>query len=280
MDRRPTARRGKYGPLEEWLRHQPKQPFQVTFAEIEELLGEPLPRSSHIYPAHWLSDAGSRPGRAIRDAGFHVRELDLVEERVVLEPTDIASTDAEGHGPVLPTSETVLAEPVAIEEADRPGGTVPDLLREYAELMRTLHDRGVLQTGNNPASDYAEGLVARAFNLERTSGSAYGYDARDPRTRRRYQVKARRFSRLYRNVGMGFIRGLDGEPFDELVAVVFAEDFSIHLAARMPLAVVRQIAVWVPYVGAHQVRLTRAVLSTPGVDDVAGDLRAVAGRWT
>jgi hypothetical protein len=273
-------RRDKYGPMEEWLRHQPKQPFQVTFAEIEELLGEPLPRSSRTYSAHWHSDAGSRPGRAIRNAGFRVRDLNLVEGRLVIEPSGSTSADAEPQDPMLPAPETVLAEPVTIELADPPGGMVPDLLREYAELMRTLHDRGVLQTGNNPASDYAEGLVARAFNLERTSGSAYGYDARDPRTRRRYQVKARRFSRLYRNVGMGFIRGLDGDPFDELVAVVFAEDFSIHLAARMPLAVVRQIAVWVPYVGAHQVRLTRAVLSTPGVDDVAGDLRAVAGRWT
>jgi hypothetical protein len=273
-------RRDKYGPMEEWLRHQPTPPFQVTFAEIEELLGEPLPRSSRTYSAHWHSDAGSRPGRAIRNAGFRVRDLNLVEGRLVIEPSGSTSADAEPQDPMLPAPETVLAEPVTIELADPPGGMVPDLLREYAELMRTLHDRGVLQTGNNPASDYAEGLVARAFNLERTSGSAYGYDARDPRTRRRYQVKARRFSRLYRNVGMGFIRGLDGDPFDELVAVVFAEDFSIHLAARMPLAVVRQIAVWVPYVGAHQVRLTRAVLSTPGVDDVAGDLRAVAGRWT
>jgi hypothetical protein len=145
--------------------------------------------------------------------------------------------------------------------------------------MGTLRERGALQTGNNPVSDYAEGLVARAFGLERTTGSAYGFDAQDPISGRRVQVKARRFSGTYRNVGMGFIRGLDGDPFDELVAIVFAEDFSIHVAARMPVAIVRHVAVWVPYVGAHQVRLTRAVLATPGVDDVAAELRTAATRW-
>jgi hypothetical protein len=269
----------KYEPFEEWLRHQPRQVFQVTFAEIEELLGSPLPRSSHIYPAHWQGDAGSRPGKAIRDAGFHVRELDLVEGRVVLEPTKLASAEVGQQGGAMRSPQTTRPDAVTVEGADHTGGAVPDLLREYADLMRTLRDRGVLQTSNNPVSDYAEGLVARAFDLERTSGSASGYDARDPRTGRRYQVKARRFSRTYRNVGMGFIRSLDGDPFDELVAVVFAEDFAIHLAARMPLAMVRQVAVWVPYVGAHQVRMTRAVLGTPGVEDIADQLRATANRW-
>lgn len=130
----------------------------MTFAEIEDLLGGPLPPSSHKHPAHWHSNLGSRPGRAIRDAGFRVSELDLVEDRVVLEPSG-------------------------------------------------------------------------------------------------------------------------GDPFDDLIGVVFAEDFSIHLAARMPLAVVRQVAVWVPYVGAHQVRMSRVVLATPGVDDVADQLRTAANRW-
>ena len=78
---------------------------------------------------------------------------------------------------------------------------------------------------------------------------------------------------------MGFIRGLEQDLFDDLVAIVFAEDFSIHLAALMPVTVVRQVAVWVPYVGAHQVRLSRAVLKTPGVNDIAGRLRNAASAW-
>lgn len=268
--------RDKYAPLADWLRQQPGEPFQMTFAEIEELLGEPLPRSSHLYAAHWYSDAGSRPGRAIRDAGFGVRELDLVEARVVLERR---AAEGEAARQAEPASSPPLAAPLPTEGAAPEPGRIPDLLREYARLMRTLHDRGVLQTSNNPVSDYAEGLVARAFNLERTTGSAQGFDARDPRSGRRVQVKARRFSARYRNVGMGFIRGLDQDLFDDLVAVVFAEDFSIHLAARMPDTVVRQVAVWVPYVGAHQVRLSRATLETAGVEDIARDLRAAASAW-
>jgi hypothetical protein len=229
-----------------------------------------------MYAAHWLSAAGSRPGRAIRDAGYHVRLLDLENGRIELEP--LAEPAPGKIRPVVLPVRVAKAPPLTA--GTRPSQSVPDLLREFAELMGTLRARGALQTGNNPVSDYAEGLVARAFSLERTTGSAYGFDARDPISGRRVQVKARRFSGTYRNVGMGFIRGLDGDPFDELVAIVFAEDFSIHVAARMPLATVRQVAVWVPYVGAHQVRLTRAVLAAPGVDDVAADLRAAAAHWT
>lgn len=205
-----------------------------------------------------------------------MRELDLVAQRLVLEPS--TSPTPEG------TPEPLLVPPASPTEPQPRGGEIanPDvaeLLRQYARLMATLRDRGVLQTGNNPVSDYAEGLVARAFNLERTSGSAQGFDEIDPRTGRRVQVKARRFSGKYRNVGMGFIRGLEADLFDELVAIIFAEDFSIHLAARMPAAVVRSIAVWVPYVGAHQVRLTRSTLTAPGVEDVADKLRSAASTW-
>lgn len=265
--------RNKYGPLTAWLERQPREPFQLTFAEIEELLDEALPRSSHLYPAHWHGDAGSRPGRAIRDAGFRVRELDLVEGRVILEA---GAQPAKRRGS---SSNPALAPPLPAGGLAPEGGSVPDLLREYARLMRTLHDRGVLQTGNSPVSDYAEGLVARAFELERTTGSAQGFDAHDPESGLRVQVKARRFSGRYRNVGMGFIRGLEDDLFDDLVAIVFAEDFSLHVAARMRVSVVRQLAVWVPYVGAHQVRLTRAVLGTTGVEDVTDQLRAAARTW-
>lgn len=161
----------------------------MTFAEIEELLAQPLPRSSRRWAANWYSDAGSRPGRAIRDAGFRVRELDLVDERVVLERDSDTGIQKGAHEPLA--SSPVLAAPLPVEDAKQELGTVPDLLREYARLMRTLHDRGVLQTSNNPVSDYAEGLVARAFDLERTTGSARRFDARDPRSGRRLQGSKR-----------------------------------------------------------------------------------------
>ncbi len=119
--------RDKYAPLAEWLRQQPGEPFQMTFGEIEELLGEPLPRSSHLYAGHWYSHAGSRPGRAIHDAGFGVRELDLVESRVVLERRD-AGTEAALRGE--PTSSLRLAAPLPAEDAAQERGAIPDLLRE------------------------------------------------------------------------------------------------------------------------------------------------------
>jgi hypothetical protein len=52
----------------------------------------------------------------------------------------------------------------------------------YASVLRTLRDRGVVRTGNNPAGDYAELLVCKAFGLEGQRNSNQGFDARCPST--------------------------------------------------------------------------------------------------
>ena len=172
------------------------------------------------------------------------------------------------HGTNLSAPSIPAAEP-----------SVPELLSSYAALMDSLRSRGVVRTGNNPVSDYAESLVARAWSLERTSGSAIGYDARDPTTGRRFQVKARRFSLTYRNTGMGFIRGLDENQFDELVAVIFDPSFMVVRAAALPIEIVRRLAAYVPHVSAHQVRFNQQLLAQEGVRDVTSELRAAAADW-
>lgn len=78
--------RGKYRPLWEWLRSRDRVALEVSFADVEQVLGFPLPDSSRAHPPHWHSYEGSAVARAIIDAGWHAEQLRLQDERVVLAP--------------------------------------------------------------------------------------------------------------------------------------------------------------------------------------------------
>lgn len=73
---------GKYHRLWAWLRDQPGDRVATDFAEIEEIIGMRLPPSSRKHAAHWHSYDGSAVVRAIEDAGWQTRDLDLEGERV------------------------------------------------------------------------------------------------------------------------------------------------------------------------------------------------------
>jgi hypothetical protein len=74
---------GRYRALWAWLRTQEGPRVSTTFAEIEEIIGMPLPPSARKYAAHWAGYEGSAVARAIRDAGWRARHVDLLRERVM-----------------------------------------------------------------------------------------------------------------------------------------------------------------------------------------------------
>ncbi len=76
---------GKYRPLWNWLRFQETSPVTATFGEIETVLGFPLPPSSRRHLPHWYGYEGTAVGRAIRDAGWRARHVDLDAETVLFE---------------------------------------------------------------------------------------------------------------------------------------------------------------------------------------------------
>lgn len=84
---------GKYRPLWSWLRLQETSPVTVTFREIETILGFPLPPSSRRHLPHWYGYEGTAVGRAIRDAGWRARHVDLAAESVVFERTEASDED-------------------------------------------------------------------------------------------------------------------------------------------------------------------------------------------
>jgi hypothetical protein len=76
--------RGKYRALWEHLRARRDDEVTLTFAEVERILGFPLPASSRRYVQHWHGYGGSAVARAIADAGWRAKGTDLNAQRVTL----------------------------------------------------------------------------------------------------------------------------------------------------------------------------------------------------
>ena len=74
---------GKYQPLTEWLRAQAPDELPVTFEDLEDVLGSPLPPSARNHPPYWYSASNSL-GKAIAAAGFKARGVNLTAESLVL----------------------------------------------------------------------------------------------------------------------------------------------------------------------------------------------------
>jgi hypothetical protein len=74
----------KYQPLAKHLEAQGSAVVTITFAEIDRLLGDPLPPSARQYRPWWANEReGSHvQARAWLDAGWKVDAVDLSEERV------------------------------------------------------------------------------------------------------------------------------------------------------------------------------------------------------
>lgn len=73
--------KGKYAPLAMWLMSDSRDRIEATFEELEEVLGFPLPPSARKHAAYWSGgQPGSTAGNAIRDGGWHARNLDVRAE--------------------------------------------------------------------------------------------------------------------------------------------------------------------------------------------------------
>jgi DNA-binding transcriptional regulator YiaG len=78
-----VKRGSKYWPLFEHLRRSGQDEVTLTFAEIETLLGASLPPSARARRGWWSNrSTGSLQASAWMEAGYHVEDLDLEQERV------------------------------------------------------------------------------------------------------------------------------------------------------------------------------------------------------
>lgn len=92
----------KYEPLRAFLVDAGSKELRVSFADIEKILGFPLPASKQ-YPAWWSnSSTNNAMTKAWLNAGYKTTNVDVSKEQVTFQPNSTAAP-ANGGGP-LPRS--------------------------------------------------------------------------------------------------------------------------------------------------------------------------------
>jgi hypothetical protein len=73
----------KYDPLRRYLEQRATEHVPMAFADVERVLGFPLPRSAKG-PSWWSNNPGTHVGvRAWRDAGYKASRVDVTSEKLV-----------------------------------------------------------------------------------------------------------------------------------------------------------------------------------------------------
>lgn len=157
------------------------------------------------------------------------------------------------------------------------GSTVPELLAMYASILNELRRRGVVRSGNAPAGDYAEWLVARALDGTLVANfSVPSYDLTlDDGTR--IQVKCRLVS-APPTAGQTQTSPFRSWEFDLAALVLLdAQTYQPVLGVLLPVAVVQQHARPRSHVNGHVVFIRPPLLDDPAVIDITDKLREAAG---
>lgn len=139
----------RYQPLADFLAAKKTGQWDASFAEIEDRLGFPLPRSAYRYPAWWANQSGEGHSqtKGWRSVGWKTTKLDLERRRVTFErertspPQEVGPTDSlddlivrarkltgiEDRESLLHEALHLLMAREAGRRLIRLGGTMPDL---------------------------------------------------------------------------------------------------------------------------------------------------------
>src|SRR4051794_24616043 len=100
---------------------------------------------------------------------------------------------------------------------DAAARSTPQLLADWAAVMRELRVRDVVRTNNNPVGDIAEAIVAAHYGGERGGFSQAGWDVKTP-DGERIQVKSMRTTPTTKRRNLSPIRDSD---YDSVLVVIF-----------------------------------------------------------
>jgi len=133
------------------------------------------------------------------------------------------------------------------------------LIALHRSTLRELYDRGIVRTMNAPQGDYAERLVAEAYDGELAPNSEKSWDVATP-DGHNIQVKSRvvqenrpgtRQMSVFRSWG-----------FDLAVVILFSnEDLSITQAVELDASVIKEHARYVKHVNGWTVTATPDIMA-------------------
>ncbi len=88
---------GKYEPLTEFLRLQPRDRIAMTFSEIERIVGFKLPASAVEHRAWWSNNpSNSVMTKAWLDAGFQSEQVDMAGRKLIFSRSAGAASHVHG----------------------------------------------------------------------------------------------------------------------------------------------------------------------------------------
>jgi hypothetical protein len=85
----------KWVPLQQYLKlkRARNQELALGFRQIEDVLGDGLPKPARKYREWWSNDDANDQARAWLQSGWRVRDVDLAAERVIFEALSSDSSD-------------------------------------------------------------------------------------------------------------------------------------------------------------------------------------------
>lgn len=141
-------------------------------------------------------------------------------------------------------------------------------LKNYAEILNSLHSVGIIRTYNSPVGDYAEWLVSVKLGLERQENSTKGFDALDKETGLRYQIKSRWMHPGKNSRQLNVIRNYDKKHFDFVVAVIFGVNFDVEEAYLIPHEIIKKYFRYNKHQNGIVITLTNHFISDSQVKDI------------
>lgn len=150
-----------------------------------------------------------------------------------------------------------------------------ELMNTYADILAELNSRKVVRTYNSPVGDYAEWLVAEKLGLVLEHNSQKGYDAYDPKTGLRYQIKSRweRENASVQSRELNVIRNYEENQFDYLVIVIFDANFGVKEAYMLPHDTIKPYARYNKHQNGYLLIAKGAVLSDQNTENITAKLR-------
>ena len=150
-----------------------------------------------------------------------------------------------------------------------------ELMNMYADILEELNCRNVVRTYNSPVGDYAEWLVAEKLGFVLAHNSKKGYDAYDPLTGLRYQIKSRwdRGAATTQSRELNVIRNYDDNQFDYLIIVIFDEHFGVKEAYMLPHKTIKPYARYNKHQNGYILIAKGAVLTDVSTKDITIQLR-------
>ncbi|WP_300268152.1 hypothetical protein [Microbacterium sp.] len=151
----------------------------------------------------------------------------------------------------------------------------PALLRQYAEILAELRERGVVRTSNAPLGDYAEHIALQVYGGTLAPNSAKSYDlvASDGQ---HVQVKARTVSPTTSpSAVFSVFRSFE---FDTAALIVLdARTYDLKWARELSPDDVREASRWSSHVNGHLLQIRKAEkLGTDVTDKFAPEFGATA----